>query len=246
MLPASRPGAFYAIDSESVNAGIPYADAFAVTIHYCLSRVSSAESRLVVVNNIKYKKSVWGITKSIIEKNCWAGVEEFYSHLGRALAEECAKMSLGASPVPSPKKGGVGGVAAPGQVGVGGATGSLPRRRPQRKVKGKAPDVPVGVVPLLISSGARGGSLGRNGVIAGGVVQGEGGVRSGGISSFGAAAAGQDVQAGSAVSSGAALKVILGVLIGLLLLNGFLFYKLSRLENGGPSFISPQTFTFTG
>jgi hypothetical protein len=63
MLPVSKPGVFYAIDSESVNAGIPYADAFYVTVHYCLSRISTNETKFVVVNQVKYRKSVWGITK---------------------------------------------------------------------------------------------------------------------------------------------------------------------------------------
>jgi hypothetical protein len=72
-------------------------------------------------------------------------MEEFYSHLERALKEECVKMSLGSSPMPSPKH----------------SANSLPRRRPPRKVKGKAPDVPSGVPPLLVTRASI-----RNGMIS--------------------------------------------------------------------------------
>ncbi|XP_059095137.1 protein Aster-A-like [Tigriopus californicus] len=104
-------GEIYAIHVETVNSGIPYADSFFVTSHFCLTRVSKETSRLVVWSNIKYKKSVWGFVKSIIEKNTWLGLEEFYNELSRdlkigaaQLAAECEVPSslggpLGASPV---------------------------------------------------------------------------------------------------------------------------------------------------
>lgn len=28
---------------------------------------------------VKYKKSVWGVVKGFIEKNTWAGLEDFYT-----------------------------------------------------------------------------------------------------------------------------------------------------------------------
>lgn len=60
----SKPGLFYVIDCESVNAGIPYADTFYVTLHFCLSRVAATETRLAVVADVKYKKSgVFGFIK---------------------------------------------------------------------------------------------------------------------------------------------------------------------------------------
>lgn len=37
---------------------------------------------------IKYKKSVWGVVKGFIEKNTWAGLEDFYTALLRALQSE--------------------------------------------------------------------------------------------------------------------------------------------------------------
>lgn len=37
---------------------------------------------------VKYKKSVWGVVKGFIEKNTWAGLEDFYTALLRALQSE--------------------------------------------------------------------------------------------------------------------------------------------------------------
>ena len=69
----SRPGQIYLIDVDAINTGIPYADSFYVTQHYCLSRLtpqdpdfvqgSKDSSRLTLISNIVYKKTVWGIVK---------------------------------------------------------------------------------------------------------------------------------------------------------------------------------------
>ena len=77
----SVPGHIYNVDVETTNADIPYADHFYVATHYCLVKVSESESFLTVLCDIKYKKSPWGLIKSFIEKNCWAGIEEHYSAL---------------------------------------------------------------------------------------------------------------------------------------------------------------------
>ncbi|KAJ9582476.1 hypothetical protein L9F63_003169, partial [Diploptera punctata] len=94
MMPCSKPGELYAIDTESVNAGIPYADSFYVTTHYCLSRTSDTETCLAVYSQIKYRKSVWGLVKSFIEKNTWSGLEDFYTALQRALLEEGTQLPI--------------------------------------------------------------------------------------------------------------------------------------------------------
>ncbi|XP_044738582.1 protein Aster-B-like isoform X2 [Chrysoperla carnea] len=80
----TAPG-LYAIDVESVNANIPYADSFYVLTHYCLSYVNERESRLQIYAQIKYRKSIWGLVKGMIEKNCWAGMEDFFQSLTKAL-----------------------------------------------------------------------------------------------------------------------------------------------------------------
>ncbi|CAG2055791.1 unnamed protein product [Timema podura] len=89
MLPCSKPGQLYAIDSDSVNSGIPYADSFYVTTHYCITRTGDNECCLAVYCQIKYKKNVWGIVKSFIEKNTWSGLEDFHTSLTKALQVEC-------------------------------------------------------------------------------------------------------------------------------------------------------------
>lgn len=88
-MPCSKPGHLYSIDVETVNAGIPYADSFYVVVHYCLEKITEMETQLIVYAQIKYKKNVWSFAKGIIEKNCWQGLEEFYSALSKALLIEC-------------------------------------------------------------------------------------------------------------------------------------------------------------
>lgn len=84
----SLPGHIYSVDIETTNADIPYADYFYVSSHYCIVKVADDESRLTVLCDIKYKKSPWGLVKSFIEKNVWAGVEDHYSYLSVALDRE--------------------------------------------------------------------------------------------------------------------------------------------------------------
>lgn len=88
LLPCSKAGQLYSIDIESVNAGIPYADSFSVNLHICLQKVSDTQTSMTIIAQVKYKKSVWPFVRSMIEKNCWAGLEDFYSHLARLLRAE--------------------------------------------------------------------------------------------------------------------------------------------------------------
>ncbi|KOC61144.1 GRAM domain-containing protein 1B [Habropoda laboriosa] len=93
MVPCSRPGHLYSIDVESVNGGIPYADSFSVSIHYCITSISENETSIAIYAQIKYKKNVWGFVKSVIEKNCWAGLDEYFTSLIKALTIECEESS---------------------------------------------------------------------------------------------------------------------------------------------------------
>ena len=85
----TEPAVSYAIDVDTVNSGIPYADSFYVSIHYFLGRVSDDKSRLCVLGGIHYKKTVWGLVKTFIEKNAWSGLEEFFTSISAALQDEC-------------------------------------------------------------------------------------------------------------------------------------------------------------
>ena len=105
------PGETYAINVETYNQGIPYADSFYVTSNFNLIKVSKSEARLTVMSNIKYKKTVWGFVKGtwqskgkekgsvtggkinlfllgLIEKNTWTGLDDFYSSMTKALAAD--------------------------------------------------------------------------------------------------------------------------------------------------------------
>jgi len=84
----SAPGHIYNVDVETTNADIPYADYFYVSTHYCIVKVGEGESLLTVLCDIKYKKTPWGLVKSFIEKNCWAGIEEHYVALAGSLDRE--------------------------------------------------------------------------------------------------------------------------------------------------------------
>lgn len=88
MLPCCKAGFLYAIDMETSNGGIPYADSFFIMVHFCLHKITDNQSSIAVYAQIKYKKSVWGLVKSMIEKNCWAGLEDFYNSLAIALHAE--------------------------------------------------------------------------------------------------------------------------------------------------------------
>ncbi|BFF96074.1 serine-rich adhesin for platelets [Drosophila madeirensis] len=88
MRACSKPGELYSIDVNSVNAGIPYADSFSVLIHFCLARTVDDNTMLSIHTQIKYKKSIWGVVKGFIEKNTWAGVEDFFGAQLHALQSE--------------------------------------------------------------------------------------------------------------------------------------------------------------
>ncbi|XP_043864520.1 protein Aster-B isoform X2 [Drosophila mojavensis] len=88
MRECSKPGELYSIDVNSVNAGIPYADSFSVLIHFCMARTVDDHTMLSVHAQIKYKKSIWGMVKGFIEKNTWAGLEDFFGAQLHALQSE--------------------------------------------------------------------------------------------------------------------------------------------------------------
>lgn len=58
MRPCSKPGHLYSIDATSENAGIPYADSFAVLLHYCMKRTTDDHTVMSVHAQIKYKKVI--------------------------------------------------------------------------------------------------------------------------------------------------------------------------------------------
>ncbi|XP_037516327.1 protein Aster-B isoform X2 [Rhipicephalus sanguineus] len=89
---ASRPGHVYAIDCDVQSTGVPYCDAFCVKSHYCLARLSDNRSRLCIYGCVRYKKSVWGLVKAVIEKNTLQGLEGFCNDLESALLREAERL----------------------------------------------------------------------------------------------------------------------------------------------------------
>ena len=60
----SKAGVIHVIDTEVVNAGVPYSDNFYVINRYCITRVAKNRTRLRITSQIKYRKNVWGLVKS--------------------------------------------------------------------------------------------------------------------------------------------------------------------------------------
>lgn len=101
----SQTGIMYLIDAECTPLGIPYADAFYVMNRYCLTRVSKESCRLRVTSEVKYRKSVWGVVKSMIERNSMQGVMDYFQCLGIHLRRESEKyQTLHGMPTTSKKK----------------------------------------------------------------------------------------------------------------------------------------------
>lgn len=94
LLACSKAGSLYSVNQETINGGIPYADSFGINLHFCLQRVSPTHSSLHIYAQIKYKKTVWGLVKGMIEKNVWQGFDDFYGSLTKALHNEADESSI--------------------------------------------------------------------------------------------------------------------------------------------------------
>ncbi|XP_035991433.1 protein Aster-A isoform X2 [Fundulus heteroclitus] len=74
-------GECYVVDSEVITSGIPYQDYFYTVHRYCLTSISKHKSRLRVSSDICYRKQPWSLVKTLIEKNTWSGIEEYYRNM---------------------------------------------------------------------------------------------------------------------------------------------------------------------
>ncbi|XP_045593808.2 protein Aster-C isoform X1 [Procambarus clarkii] len=92
----TQPGQIYIVEVEAVNSGIPYADAFYIFSHYCLAREDDGRTRIIVWATVKYKKTVWGMMRGMIEKNTYSGMEAVLAEVMVQLVTEEDKI---ASPV---------------------------------------------------------------------------------------------------------------------------------------------------
>ncbi|XP_047383408.1 protein Aster-A isoform X2 [Sciurus carolinensis] len=75
------------VDSEVLTQGIPYQDYFYTAHRYCILGLARNKARLRVSSEIRYRKQPWSLVKSLIEKNSWSGIEDYFHHLERELAK---------------------------------------------------------------------------------------------------------------------------------------------------------------
>ncbi|KAI4888004.1 hypothetical protein NFI96_034671 [Prochilodus magdalenae] len=91
----SREGHYYLVDSEVYTHDVPYHDYFYTLNRFCIIRNSKRKCRLRIYTDVKYKKQPWGFVKSLITKNSWSGLEEYFRHLEAELLEEEAELTQG-------------------------------------------------------------------------------------------------------------------------------------------------------
>uniref|UniRef100_A0A2K6SQ27 GRAM domain containing 1C n=1 Tax=Saimiri boliviensis boliviensis TaxID=39432 RepID=A0A2K6SQ27_SAIBB len=77
----SREAQFYLVDSEVLTHDVPYHDYFYTVNRYCIIRSSKQKCRLRVSTDLKYRKQPWGLVKSLIEKNSWSSLEDYFKQL---------------------------------------------------------------------------------------------------------------------------------------------------------------------
>lgn len=84
----SREAQFYLVDSEVLTHDVPYHDYFYTLNRYCIVRSAKQRCRLRVSTDLKYRKQPWGIVKSLIEKNSWSTLENYFKQLESDLLME--------------------------------------------------------------------------------------------------------------------------------------------------------------
>ncbi|XP_053420183.1 protein Aster-C isoform X1 [Nycticebus coucang] len=85
----SQEARFYLVDSEVMTHDVPYHDYFYTLNRYCIIRSAKHKCRLRVSTDLKYRKQPWGLVRSLIEKNTWSSLEDYFKQLeSDLLAEE--------------------------------------------------------------------------------------------------------------------------------------------------------------
>lgn len=84
----SREAQFYLVDSEVLTHDVPYHDYFYTLNRYHIIRSSKQKCRLRVSTDLKYRKQPWAIIKSLIEKNSWSSLEDYFKQLESDLLME--------------------------------------------------------------------------------------------------------------------------------------------------------------
>ncbi|XP_006864235.1 PREDICTED: GRAM domain-containing protein 1C [Chrysochloris asiatica] len=89
----SREAQFYLVDSEVLTHDVPYHDYFYTLNRYCIFRSSKQKCRLRVSTDVKYRKQPWGLIRSLIEKNSWSSLENYFKQLESDLLMEESAVS---------------------------------------------------------------------------------------------------------------------------------------------------------
>ncbi|XP_063126708.1 protein Aster-C isoform X5 [Rattus norvegicus] len=89
----SREAQFYLVDSEVLTHDVPYHDYFYTLNRYCIVRSAKQRCRLRVSTDLKYRKQPWGLIKSLIEKNSWSSLENYFKQLESDLLMEESVLS---------------------------------------------------------------------------------------------------------------------------------------------------------
>lgn len=97
----SREAQFYLIDTEVLTHDVPYHDYFYTLNRYYIIRSSKQKCRLRVSTDLKYKKQPWALVKSLIEKNSWSSLEDYFKQLESDLIVEESVLN---QPVEDPGK----------------------------------------------------------------------------------------------------------------------------------------------
>uniref|UniRef100_A0A7N4PVN6 GRAM domain containing 1C n=1 Tax=Sarcophilus harrisii TaxID=9305 RepID=A0A7N4PVN6_SARHA len=84
----SQEARFYLVDSEVLTHDVPYHDYFYTLNRYCITRSSKQKCRLRVSSELKYRKQPWGLIKTLIEKNSWSSLEDYFKQLESDLLME--------------------------------------------------------------------------------------------------------------------------------------------------------------
>ncbi|XP_036600774.1 protein Aster-C isoform X1 [Trichosurus vulpecula] len=84
----SQEARFYLVDSEVLTHDVPYHDYFYTLNRYCITRSSKQKCRLRVSSELKYRKQPWSLIKSLIEKNSWSSLEDYFKQLESDLLME--------------------------------------------------------------------------------------------------------------------------------------------------------------
>ncbi|KAF6384769.1 GRAM domain containing 1C [Rhinolophus ferrumequinum] len=84
----SREAQFYLVDSEVLTHDVPYHDYFYTLNRYYIIPSSKQKCRLRVSTDLKYRKQPWAIIKSLIEKNSWSSLEDYFKQLESDLIME--------------------------------------------------------------------------------------------------------------------------------------------------------------